>query len=101
MVAVAELGVGQGQAKEGVEKLFVGEQSISPILVAAPARHGGKFSRKRIDPAGSLRWLRHLPCGWCQIPRTFPSGPFTTVTRHLRGRQSPRFVARLRGVAHP
>jgi hypothetical protein len=56
-------------------------------------------SRKRNDPAGSPLRLRRLPCGWCQIPRTFPSGPLITVSRPSWGRQSPIFVARLRRVA--
>ena len=38
VVAVVKLGVGQGEAKEGAQKLIVGEQSISPFLVAASAR---------------------------------------------------------------
>jgi hypothetical protein len=86
MIAVAELRAGKGQSEEGVQELIVGEQL-------------GKFSRKRIDPGGSLRWLRRLPCGWCQIPRTFPSGPSTNVTPLSRERQSPRFVAWLHRVA--
>jgi hypothetical protein len=52
--------------RRAINKSFPGRR------VGAPS---GKFSRKRIDPAGSLRWLRHLSCDWCQIPRTFPSGP--------------------------
>ena len=63
MIPVAELRVGQGQAKEGVQEVIVGEHSISPFLVAASARHLQSSPEKEIDPAGSLRWLRRLPCG--------------------------------------
>jgi hypothetical protein len=64
MIAVAELRVGKGQAEKGMQKLVVREHSVRPILAAAPARHWGRgLLRKRIDPAGSLRWLRRLPCG--------------------------------------
>src|SRR5258707_7713718 len=55
--------------------------------------------RKRKDPAGSLRCLRRLPCGWCQIPRTFPSGPLINLSRPTKSWQSPILVARLRLVA--
>ena len=63
VVTMPELGVGQGETEEGAQKFIVGSHGRKGLL------------RKRNDPAGSLRWLRRLPCGWCQIPRTFPSGP--------------------------
>src|SRR6266851_7735547 len=89
MIAVSKLRAGQREAEEGAQKLIVGEHGLHGLL------------RKRNDPAGSLRWLRRLPCGWHQIPRTFPSGPSTTVSRPSLGWQSPIFVARLRLVAVP
>jgi hypothetical protein len=58
----------------------------------------GGYPRKRNDPAGSPLSLRPLPCGWCQIPRTFPSGPLPTVSRRPKSWQSPIFVAWLRRV---
>ena len=58
-------------------------------------------ARKRNDPAGSPLGLRLLPCGWCQIPRTFPSGPLPTVSRRPKSWQSPTFVAWLRQIAVP
>src|ERR1700730_14619193 len=82
-----EFRVGQGQAKKGAQKLIVG------------GHWGRSLLRKRIDPDGSPRWLRRLPCGWCQIPRTFPSGPSANVTRASRRWQSLKFVAWLRRVA--
>lgn len=54
---------------------------------------------KRNDPNGSPRWLRHSPCGWRQRPRSFPSGPSTTVTRPSWGPQSLKCVAWLRLIA--
>jgi len=56
-------------------------------------------AEQRNGPVGSPRGLRLLPCGWCQIPRTFPSGPLQTVSGFWMGWQSPIFVARLRCVA--
>ncbi len=77
MIAVSELRAGRRQAEKGMQELDVRD-------------HGwDSSSEKRIDPAGSLRWLRRLPCGWCQIPRTFPSGPFTNVGVY-RGDGNPR-----------
>src|SRR5258708_1775654 len=87
MIAVPKLRAGQREAEEGAQKLIVGDHGRSLLR------------RKRNDPAGSLRWLRRLPCGWHQIPRTFPSGPSTTVSRPSPGWQSPIFVARLPRVA--
>jgi hypothetical protein len=61
-----------------------------------------RLVRKRNDPAGSPLGLQPLPCGWCQILRTFPSGPSTTVSRPSKGWQSPIWVAWLHRVAvHP
>jgi hypothetical protein len=80
VVAVMELRVGQGQAEEGAQKLIVwghGDQLVS--FLTAALRDGRSLLRKRIDPDGSPRWLRRLPCGWCQIPRTFPFGAVTNV----------------------
>jgi len=87
VVAVMKLGVRQCQIEKGAQKLIVGSYGSKGLL------------RKRNDPAGSPLGLRLLPCGWCQIPRTFPSGPSTTVSRALKVWQSPILVARLRRVA--
>jgi hypothetical protein len=85
VIAVSKLRAGQREAEEGAEKLIVVDQGESLL--------------KRSDPAGSPRGLQRLPCGWCQIPRAFPSGPCTTVSPHLIGWQAPIFVARLRRVS--
>src|ERR1700674_845158 len=87
VVTVVELGVGQREGEKGAQKLIVGDHGLKSLL------------RKRNDPAGSPLRLRLLPCGWCQNPRTFPSGPLITVSRPSWGWQSPIFVARLRRVA--
>src|SRR4029077_4918946 len=87
VVAVVELGVRQLKGEEGAKKLIVGSHGLMGLL------------RKRNDPAGSPLGLRLLPCGWCQIPRTFPSGPWTNLSRRTKSWQSPILVARLRRVA--